>query len=225
MDALARLLNSSGCDRQNGDMARLALRHWTAILIAAAIAAWAIFYVPQTPSWMIVRLKQAIDARDGDGATRYVDFQSVVQHAGSEMVEDQNGSNGGASNLLGALVGSGVVSLLAGPMASLLKSWAIQQVDNGAKQVQIPAAAAAGAIALLRRNGDAAYTSWTDNKGQVWEVRLGREEGGWKIIEVKNVKQLLEKLQQQEENRINESPPAESTPPATSSDAPPPSSP
>jgi hypothetical protein len=206
-------------------MASLVLRHWTAILIAVAIAAWAIFYVPQTPSWMIVRLKQAIDARDGVGAARYVDFQSVVQNAGSEMVEDQNGSNGGASSFLGALVGSGVVSLLSGPMASMLKSWAIQQVDNGAKQVQIPAAAATGAIALLHRNGDAAYTRWTDNKGQVWEVRLGREEGGWKIIEVKNVKQLLEKLQQQQENRINEPPAAESMPPDTSSGAPSPSGP
>ena len=174
---------------------------------------------------MIVRLKQAIDARDGEGAARYVDFQSVVQHAGSEMVEDQNGSNGGPSNLLGALVGSGVVSLLSGPMASLLKSWAIQQVDNGAKQVQISTPAAAGAIALLHRNGDAAYTRWTDNKGQVWEVRLGREEGGWKIIEVKNVKQLLEKLQQQQENRFNEPPPAESMPPDTSPGAPAPSGP
>ncbi|HEX4211657.1 MAG TPA: DUF2939 domain-containing protein [Candidatus Binataceae bacterium] len=194
-------------------MARLAIRHWTAILIVVAVAAWAIFYVPQTPSWTIVQLKQAIDARDGDGAARFVDFQAVVQNAGSEMVENQNGSNGNAGDLLGALVGKGVVSLLSGPMASLLKSWAIQQVDNGAKQVQIPTEAAAGAIALLHRNGDAAYTRWTDNKGQVWEVRLGREEGGWKIVEVKNVQQLLQKLQQQQEDRMNQPPPADSTPP------------
>jgi hypothetical protein len=206
-------------------MARLALRHWTAILIAIAAAAWVFFYLPQTPSWTIVRLKQAIDARDGDGAAHYVDFQSVVQHAGSEMVTDQNGSNGGGSNLLGELVGGGIVSLFSGPMASLLKSWAIQQVDNGAKQVQIPAAAAAGAILMLHRNGDAAYTRWTDNKGQVWEVRLGREEGGWKITQVENVKQLLEKLQQQQENRFNEPQPPEPMPPATGSGEPPSSGP
>jgi Protein of unknown function (DUF2939) len=206
-------------------MARLALRHWTAILIAAAIAAWAIFYVPQTPSWMIVRLKEAIDARDGEGAARYVDFRSVVQHAGSEMVTDQTGSNGSPANLLGALVGRGVATLLSGPMASLLRSWAIQQVDNGAKQVQIPAAAAAAAIVALHRNGDAAYTRWTDHKGQVWGVRLAREEGGWKIVEVENVKQLLEKLEQQQENRTNEPPPAESMPPSTGPGAPPSSGP
>lgn len=206
-------------------MASLALRHWTAILITVAVAAWAVFYVPQTPSWMIFQLKQAVDARDGNGAARYVDFQSVVQHAGSEMAQDQNGSNGSTSNVLGGLIGGGVVSLLSGPLASLLKSWAIQEVDNGAKQVQIPTAAAAGAIALLHRNGDAAYTRWTDNKGQVWEVRLGREENGWKIIEVKNVEQLLQKLQQQQENRIKEPPPAESMPPDNGAGASPPSGP
>ncbi|HUN60051.1 MAG TPA: DUF2939 domain-containing protein [Candidatus Binataceae bacterium] len=224
MPEYSGLLNTSSRDRHNERMARLALRHWTAILIAVAVAAWAIFYVPQTPSWTIFQLKQAVDARDGVGAARYVDFQSVVQNAGSEMVSDQNSSNGSAGSLLGALVGNGVVSLLSGPMASLLKSWAIQQVDNGAKQVQIPAAAAAGAIALLHRNGDAAYTRWTDNKGQVWEVRLGREEGGWKIVQVKNVKQLLEKLQQQQENRINEPAPG-ALPPDTGSAAPPSSGP
>jgi hypothetical protein len=205
-------------------MARLALRHWTALLLVVVAAAWALFYVPQTPSWTIFQLKQAIDARDGDGAARYIDFQSVVQHAGSEMADDQSGSNGSTANLLGALVGKGVMSLLSGPMASLLKSWAVQQVDNGAKEVQIPAVAAVGAIALLHRNGDAAFTRWTDNKGQIWEVRLAREEGGWKIVEVKNVKQLLEKLEQQQENRLNQAPPPESIPPDTGAGAPPASS-
>lgn len=190
-------------------MASLAFRHWTAILVAVAVAAWAIFYVPQTPSWMIIQLKQAIDARDGDGAARYVDFQSVVRHAGSEMANDQSNSNPGASGILGALIGNSVVNLLSGPMASLLKSWAVQQVDNGAKQVQIPTAGAIGAIAMLHRNGDAAFTRWTDKKGQVWQVRMAREEGGWKIVEVDNVAQLLQKLQQQQENRMNQVPEAE----------------
>ena len=193
-------------------MATLALRHWTAILTAIAVAAWAVFYLPQTPSWMIFQLKQAIDARDGDGAAQYVDFQSVVRHAGSEMANDQTNSNPGASGVLGALISNGVVNLLSGPMASLLKSWSVQQVNNGAKQVQIPTAAAIGAIAMLHRNGDAAYTRWTDKKGQVWQVRMAREEGGWKIVEVDNVAELLQKLQQQQENRMNQ--PPEALPPA-----------
>jgi hypothetical protein len=194
-------------------MGHLALRHWTAILIAAAIAAWAVLYLPQTPSWMIFNLKQAIDARDGSGAARYVDFQQVVRNAGYEAVQDQNGSNGGAGSLLGALVGRGAVDLLSGPMASLLQTWAIQQVDNGAKQVQLPPAAAAGAIAFLHRNGDVAYTSWRDHKGREWEVRMARETGGWKIVQVKNVEQLLEQLKRQQENQFNAAPPDGAPPP------------
>jgi hypothetical protein len=202
-------------------MARLALRHWTAILIVMAAAAWAFFYVPRTPSWMIIQLKQAIDARDGDGAAKFVDFPSVVRHAGSEMANDQSNANSNASGMIGALIGSSVASLLAGPMAAVLQSYAVRQVDNGAKQVQLPPAAAAGAIAMLHRNGDAAYTRWTDNKGQEWEVRLAREEDGWKIVEVKNVAQLLRKLQEQQENRLNQ-PPAAPEDNNNSAESPPP---
>jgi len=191
-------------------MAHLALRHWTAILIAVAVAAWALFYLPQTPSWMIFNLKQAIDARDGSDAARYVDFQQVVRNAGYEAVQDHDSSSGGAGGLVDALIGKGAIDFLSGPIASMLKSWAIQQVDNGAKQVQLPLAAAAGAIFLLHRNHDAAYTSWQDHKGQEWEVRMAREDGGWKIVEVKNVEQLLKKLQ---ENQLNAAPPAETLPP------------
>jgi hypothetical protein len=67
----------------------------------------------------------------------------------------------------------------------------------------MPPAAVAGAIVLMHRNGDSAYTRWTDHKGQVWEVRMAREDGAWKIVEVKNVKQLLEKLQRHEEKELN----------------------
>ena len=64
-------------------MIRFALRHFTSILILAAVAAWAIFYLPNTPSWAVLRMKQAIDARDGEAASRFIDFESVVKHAGT----------------------------------------------------------------------------------------------------------------------------------------------
>jgi hypothetical protein len=66
----------------------------------------------------------------------------------------------------------------------------------------MPAAAVAGATLLLHRNGDAAYTQWTDHKGQVWEVRMEREADGWKIVQVKNVAQLLEKLKSQQQKQF-----------------------
>ena len=184
-------------------MVRFALRHWTAILIVLAVAGWAIFYLPDTPSYTIFQLKRAIDARDGDSAAHYVDFQKVVRNAGYEMVQGQPDGSTDPSTIVGQLLGKGAVDLLSGPMAGLLQQWAVQKVDEGAKEVQMPAAAAAGAIVLLHRSDDTAYTQWTDNKHQVWQVQMEREGGVWKIVEVKNVKQLLEKLQKHEEKQDN----------------------
>jgi hypothetical protein len=193
-------------------MAGFALRHWTSILIAIALAVWAVFYLPDTPSYAIFELKQSIDARDGAGAARYVDFQKVVRNAGYEMVDDPNSSS--SSSLLGQLIGKGAVDLLSGPMAAMLQTWATQQVDNGAKQLQMPAIAVVGAVVMLHRNGDAAYTRWQDNKGQVWEVRMARENGQWQVVEVKNVKQLLDKLRRQQEKQFNSAPAVPSSPDA-----------
>jgi hypothetical protein len=193
-------------------MAGFALRHWTSILIAIALAVWAVFYLPDTPSYAIFELKQSIDARDGAGAARYVDFQKVVRNAGYEMVDDPNSSS--SSSLLGQLIGKGAVDLLSGPMAAMLQTWATQQVDNGAKQLQMPAIAVVGAVVMLHRNGDAAFTRWQDNKGQVWEVRMARENGQWQVVEVKNVKQLLDKLRRQQEKQFNSAPAVPSSPDA-----------
>jgi hypothetical protein len=180
-------------------MVRFALRHWTSILIVVVLAAWAAFYLPDTPSFAVFQLKQSIDARDGADAARYIDFQSVVRNAGYEMVNDRNASSG---NILGQLIGKGAVDLLSGPMAALLQSWATRQVDNGAKNVQMPPVAVVGAVVLLHRNGDTASTHWQDHKGQVWDVQMARENGQWKIVEVKNVEQLLDKLQHQQEKEL-----------------------
>jgi len=172
---------------------RFILRHFTAVLIFAAVAGWALFYVPQTPSWAVLRMKQAIDARDGERASRYVDFESVVKHAGYEMVQKQGGTDP-----LSAMLGNAAIDLLSRPMAQLSRAWAVRKVDDGAREVQMPGVAVAGSIVLLHRNGDTAYTDFTDNRGQEWEVHLARgDDGYWRVSEVKNIEQLLQKLQQQ----------------------------
>ncbi len=179
-------------------MGRFALRHWTAILIILVIFGWAVFYLPNTPSFAILELKHAIDARDGNAAALYVDFPSVVKHAGYEMVHSNEPSGG-----LGELVGKGAVDLFSKPMAAVLESWTKQKVENGAREVQIPTEAVAGALVILKRDGDTAYTRFRDRDGRVWEVRMERNSanGRWQIVEVKNVQQLLEKLKSEEANR------------------------
>ncbi|HYB89539.1 MAG TPA: DUF2939 domain-containing protein [Candidatus Binataceae bacterium] len=178
-------------------MLRFALRHITAILIAIAVGWWAIFYLPSTPSWCVLQLKRAIDARDGDAACQYVDFQSVVKNAGQEMVKEKTGGDA-----LSGLVGQAAIALFSQPMAAMLASWTKQHVNDGARDVQMPAAAVAGAVVLLHRDGDAAWTDFKDHKGQEWEIHMAREDGAWKITEVKNVRQLLERLEHSEEKRL-----------------------
>ena len=170
---------------------RFIFRHFTAILILAAVAGWAIFYLPNSPTWAVLRLKQSIDARDGNEAAKYVDFESVVKNAGKEMVQKQGGTDP-----LSAMLGNAAIEMLTKPMAQVAQAWAVKKVDDGAREVQMPGAAVAGAVVVLHRNGDTAATDFTDNKGQRWRIHLARgDDGYWRVTEIEDVQQLLQKLQ------------------------------
>ncbi|HKD65936.1 MAG TPA: DUF2939 domain-containing protein [Candidatus Binataceae bacterium] len=180
-------------------MGRFLLRHWTGVLLVIVVAAWAVFYLPQTPTFAVLQLKLAIDARDGDRAAEFVDFQSLVRSAGMQMVENQRGSG----DPLADFISKGAVQLFSGPAANLVQSWAKQKVDDGAREVQMPAAAVAGAVILLHHSGDSAYTHFRDRKGQVWDIRMARNpDGQWQVVEVKNIQQLLERLEKHERERF-----------------------
>jgi DUF2939 family protein len=175
-------------------MARFLARHWTAVAIIGAILIWAVIYLPGSPSFAVFQLKRAIDARDDESAAQFVDFQSVVRHAGYEMLGDK-----GSGDPLSQFLGKGAVDLLSGPMAGLVASWARHEVATGAPEVQMPAGAVIAAMVLLHHDGDTAYTNFRDHKGQVWEIHLARgHDGRWQIVEVKNIRQLLAKLQPRE---------------------------
>ena len=180
-------------------MLRFALRHFTAILIIVAIAVWALVYLPQSPSFAVFRMKQAIDARNGEEAAKYVDFESVVKHAGYEMVKKRGGGDP-----MSSMIGNAAIDLFTKPMAQIAKAWSVRKVNDGDKDVQMPDAAVAGAIVLLHRSGDTAYTDFKDHKGQEWEIHLARgDDGQWRVVEVKNIEQLLEKLQRDQEKNLN----------------------
>src|SRR5579875_1607382 len=181
-------------------MGRFLLRHWTAVLVLSVVAAWAIFYLPQPPTFAVLELKMAIDARNGDRAAQFVDFQSVVRNAGMQMVQNQAGSG----DPLADFIGRGAVQLLSAPAANLVESWAKQKVDNGAREVQMPLAAVAGALVLMHNNGNTAYTRFRDRKGQVWDIRMARNaDGQWQVVEVKNIQQLLQRLENRERRQLD----------------------
>jgi len=182
-------------------MTRFITRHITSIVVTVVVAWWAIFYLPASPTWALVWLRNAVQNRDGNAAVQYIDFQSVIQHAGREMMaQDSSG------NPLGALVGQAAVQLFSGPMAQVAESVAKRKVNDGDPNLQIPIGVVAGSLLLLHRSGDTAWTRFTDRKGQDWEIHMTREQGRWQITEVKNARQLLEKLQQHEAKELNSGP-------------------
>lgn len=181
-------------------MLRFLWRHAIGTLIIVVIVGWALFYVPETPSYTVFQLKQAIDARDGAAAASFVDFPSVVRNAGYEMVQKNADKRGGG--VFSELVGKGAVDLLAQPTAAVLKTWAVRQVDDGAKDVQMPAGVVAGAIVFLHRSGDTAWTDFRDKKGREWKIRMARRDGRWQIVEVKDIQQLVARIERDEEKRL-----------------------
>ncbi len=174
-------------------MVRFAIRRWTAILVIVAVGGWAVFYLPNTPSWAVYQLKRAIDTRDGAMAASYINFPSVVKHAGYEMVQDK----AGADNMLGQIIGKGAVDMFSKPVAAMVQTWSERQVEEGARNVQMPGWAVAGAIVIMHRDGDTAYTRFTDARGRVWDIRMGRAEDGgrWQVVEIKDIGQLIQQLQ------------------------------
>ena len=188
-------------------MARFALRHWTSILITIVVFWWALIYFPASPSFAVFQLKRAIDARDGETAARYVNFESVVKHAGDEMVQQK------AGDPLSQMIGEGAVNLFLKPLAQAARNYAVKDVNDGADEVQMPPIAVVGAMVLMHRDDGIAYTRFVDKKNRQWEVRMARnDQGVWQISEVKNIQQLLDKLQRGAEKRYNQQ---QTAPPAT----------
>ena len=188
-------------------MMRFAIRHWTGILVTLVVLWWALIYLPASPSFAVLQLKRAIDARDGEAAARYVNIESVVKQAGYEMVQEK------ADDPLSRMVGKGAIDLFSKPLAQAARAYAVKDVNDGADDVQMPPIAVVGAMVLMHRDDGTAYTRFVDKKKREWEVRMARDESGvWQVTEVKNIQQLLDKLQRDAEKRLNEQQPPPPSP-------------
>jgi len=180
-------------------MARFFRRHWIGTSALTLVAVWGLVFLPQTPTFAIYQMKRAIDAHDGERAAQFVDFESVVKHAGYELVQERKGAN----DPVASLIGKSAVDLLYKPIAGAVESSAKQKVTDGAREVQMPAGAIAAAMVLLHRDGDLAWTNFKDHKGQVWKIHMARRDSGqWQIVEVENIGQLLDRMKQREEKNL-----------------------
>jgi hypothetical protein len=180
-------------------MPRFIVRHFTAILVVLVLGWWAIFYLPNAPTWTVIWLRAAVQNRDADAAARYIDFQSVVQNAAKDVVAQDT-----EKNPLGAFIGQAAVQLFSQPMAQMAEKIARERVSDGDPNIRIPPVAVLGAIVLMHRDGDSAWTKFTDRKGQNWEIHLTREPDGiWQITQVKDARVLLQKLKEHEAKEFN----------------------
>src|SRR5260370_33535750 len=98
-------------------------------------------------------------------------------------------------------------------MAAVLKSWAADRVNSGDRRMQMPAVAVAAAVVMIHRNGDKANTQWRDPHGQEWEIPMEREDGTWRVAEVKDNQGVLNRPKPRDEE---ECAPPPHTPPRPS---------
>jgi len=137
-------------------------------------------------------MKQAIDARDGDEAAKYVDFESVVRNAGREMVAEAGWYR---SVELDARANA-AIDLLTKPMAQVAKSAAIQKVDDGAREVQMPALRSRARLYCCIETATLRPPTSPTTRASAGEYtwRAGGD-GYWRVTEIEDIEQLLQKLQ------------------------------
>ena len=156
-----------------------------------------------TPSYSLYRLRQALETHDYDLFSRYVDVDSVLDHALDEL----GGSSPGDSSqprlkgFLGKLERKGLFKFLVGEAREMTKaglSIAVEQAvrDRDRPLPQIPLAAVPAALWLGRSEGEMIVFPVKLKNKQVVEVKTRRSSPGpWRVVEVTNLQVLLPILQ------------------------------
>lgn len=172
-------------------MSRSAGRLGAAVMVLLVVS-WALLYIPRTPSFALVRLKLAVDARQGESAARFVGFRRLVRNAGYQLVRERARSG----DVVTGLIGKGAVDMLVAPLAEAVRGWAVAEVNRGSKRLRIAGPALVGAIFFLHRDGSRAETSFRDARGHTWRIRLERRpaDGQWQVVEVDDIAPLIGQL-------------------------------
>ena len=156
-----------------------------------------------TPSYSLYCLKQALDTHDYELFSRYVDVESVLDHAlnelGGSTAEDSGRPR--LKGFLGKLERKGIFKFLAGEAREITKaglSIAVEQAvkDRDRLLPQIPLAAVPAVLWLGRSEGDMIVFPVKLKNAQTVEVKTRRTSPGpWRVMEVTNLQVLLPILQ------------------------------
>lgn len=171
-----------------------------ALVIVAVLLVGGGYTWLQTPSYSIYRIQQALRTRDHAAFRRYVDLDSVVGHAVSEVGGDLlSGTREPPRRGLAGLLQKGVERLVENvpDLARVTAGFAVRQAfDNPDQRLpDIPTIAVVGALVVGETRDGVRYLPVTLRSGEEIEIGLRADpDGVWRVVRVTRVKALLEEL-------------------------------
>jgi hypothetical protein len=156
-----------------------------------------------TPSYTLYCLKHALETHDYETFSRYVDIDSVLDHALDELGEAESGQaeKPRLKGFLGKLARKGLFKFLTGEAREVTKaglSIAVEQAvkDRDRPLPQIPLFAVPAALWLGRSEGELIVFPVKLKNKQTVEVKMHRTPPEpWRVVEVTSLQTLLPILQ------------------------------
>jgi hypothetical protein len=156
-----------------------------------------------TPSYTLYCLKHALETHDYEIFSRYLDIDSVLDHALDELgeAESEEREKPRLKGFLGKLARKGLFKFLTGEAREVTKaglSIAVEQAvkDRDRPLPQIPLWAVPASLWLGRSEGELVVFPVKLKKEQVVEVKMRRTlPEPWRVVAVTNLKVLLPPLQ------------------------------
>ena len=156
-----------------------------------------------TPSYTLYCLKHALDTHDYETFSRYVDIDSVLDHALDELGGAESGQEEKPrlKGFLGKLARKGLFKFLAGEAREVTKaglSIAVEQAvkDRDRPLPQIPLWAVPASLWLGRSEGELVVFPVKLKKEQIVEVKMRHTSPEpWRVVAVTNLKVFLPAFQ------------------------------
>jgi len=192
-------------------------RHFIILLLVGGGGGYAWTF---TPSYSLYCLKHALETHDYETFSRYVDVDSVLDHALDEIGsrESETSAKPRLKGFLGKLDRKGLFKFLAGEAREVTKaglSIAVEQAvkDRDRPLPQIPLFAVPVALWLGRSEGELVVFPVKLKDEQTVEVKMRRTPPEpWRVVVVTNLKVLLPTLQRKLEKLHEDQPKNPSSP-------------
>jgi hypothetical protein len=195
----------------HGGLRRFFIRLSVVALVLAGVGyAWTF-----TPSYSLYRIRQALLDHDYATFSYYVDVESVLEHAFTEVAEENQTAEKDAKprGALAKLFKKGILKDFAREAREVVKAGAeiaLEQVvrDRERPLPEIPFFAVAAALWTGKTKGDSVSFPIKMKKDKQLEIRARKDATGlWRVVEITNLSALLPALRRshtKQEQRASE---------------------